>query len=190
MVNEIFYVTGRRGSLDSGLAEFLRERARTISGISLSNDFLAMPFDHQLSQIATHFERIERQCIPMIANSYGAYLLLNCLIGKPALKTHVLLLSPVLGTVVTTAGYFKPPHSRRIHDALVHGTLPKPFYLYICVGSLDDQCDTKMARTVSHNIQADNFHVVDGQGHMLEKTTVRSIVDEFLVNAALTLPDT
>ena len=186
MVNEIFYVTGRRGSLDRGLGEFLRARARTVSGISLSNDFLAMPFDWQLSQIATHFERIERQCIPIIANSYGAYLFLNCLIEKPELKTHVLLLSPVLGTVVTKAGYFKPTHSRRIHEALARGTLPKPCYLQISVGSLDDQCDIDMARAISLKMQADNFHVVDGQGHMLEKTTVRSIVDEFLVNTDLT----
>jgi alpha-beta hydrolase superfamily lysophospholipase len=35
--------------------------------------------------------------VPVIANSYGAYLTLLALFDRPPLKTSVLLLSPVLG---------------------------------------------------------------------------------------------
>ena len=66
MINEIFYVTGRGGSISQGLGVFLRDRAKQVSGISLSNQFLATRFEDQLSEIITHFERIERERIPVI----------------------------------------------------------------------------------------------------------------------------
>jgi len=180
MINEIFYVTGRGGSISEGLGVFLRDRAKQISGISLSNQFLATRFEDQLSEIVKHFERIERERIPVIANSYGAYLLLNSLIGLPQLRTKVLLLSPVVGILVSKIGYFKPPHKARIPIALADKNLLKPEHLAIFVGRLDYQCDLEALGQIAEKLAADRFSVIEGQGHMIDPQIVKVAVDAFL----------
>ena len=60
MIDEIFYITGRGGSIHDGLGIFLKERASKVSGISLSVEYLSAEFDDQLAAIRSHFERIER----------------------------------------------------------------------------------------------------------------------------------
>ena len=180
MIDEIFYITGRGGSIHDGLGIFLKERASKVSGISLSVEYLSAEFDDQLAAIRSHFERIERDDIPVIANSYGAYLLLNSLINAPELRTKVLLLSPVVGTLVSKIGYFKPPHKQRIPDALRDSKLIKPAYLAMYVGRLDNQCDLVALDQIAGQLAADRFAVIDGQGHMIDKEIVKSVVDNFL----------
>jgi hypothetical protein len=180
MIQECFYITGRGGSIHEGLGLFLRERSRLVTGVSLSTDFLRNPFQYQLESVSAHFSRIERESIPVIANSYGAYLLLNSLIALPALQTKVLILSPVVGTLISQIGYFKPQQAGRIPAALYEGALPKPLQLDICVGGLDNQCDLIALETLAKMIEADSFLILDGQGHMIEKHLVGEVVDRFL----------
>jgi hypothetical protein len=180
MIKECFYISGRGGSIHKGLGSFLLERSRSVTGVSLSSDFLRDSFEYQLRSIRAHFSRIERESIPVIANSYGAYLLLNCLIALPALQTKVLILSPVVGTLISQIGYFKPQQAGRIPDALSKGALPKPLQLDICVGGLDNQCDLTALETLAKLVGADRFLILDGQGHMLERHLVCEVVDRFL----------
>ena len=181
MIAEIFYITGRGGSISEGLGVFLTQRARKVSGISLSKEFLSSDFEDQLASIRIHFERIQRDAIPVIANSYGAYLLLNSLINLPKLHTKVLLLSPVVGTLVSEAGYFKPPFAKQIPNALREGKLIKPDYLAICVGMLDNQCDLAALDEIAEKLSADQYAVIEDQGHMIDNVIVQAMVDEFLV---------
>lgn len=180
MVEEIFYVTGRGGSIHEGLGVFLKERAKEVSGVGLSDEFLSAVFDEQIAAIRKHFKRIENERIPVIANSYGAYLLLNSLIGFAQLRTKVLLLSPVVGALVSKIGYFRPPHKQRIPIALRSNDLKKPEHLVICVGRLDYQCDLSALEEIAKALQADRFSIFDGQGHMIDKNIVQAVVDEFL----------
>lgn len=180
MVEEIFYVTGRGGSINEGLGVFLKERAKAVSGIDLSEEFLKGVFEDQLAAIRTHFQRIEKERIPVIANSYGAYLLLNSLIGLSQLRTKVLLLSPVVGALVSKIGYFRPPHKERIPASLRSHDLKKPEYFVMCVGSLDYQCDLSALQEIAKTLQADRFSIFEGQGHMIDRTIVQAVVDEFL----------
>ena len=180
MIAEIFYVTGRGGSISEGLGVFLKERANTVSGIGLSKEFLSSAFDDQLAAIRSHFERIELEEIPVIANSYGCYLLLNSLINAPKLRTKVLLLSPVVGTLVSKDCYFKPAYAHRIPNALRNRTLPRPDHLAMCVGRLDNQCDLLALEQIAEQLGADRFAVIDGQAHMIDIQIVQAVIDEFL----------
>jgi hypothetical protein len=180
MIAEIFYITGRGGFIHEGLGVFLKDRASKVTGISLTNEFLSREFDDQLAAIRSQFEHIKREEIPVIANSYGAYLLLNSLIGFPALQTRVLIMSPVVGTLVSALGYFKPPYANRIPLALTDGALPKPAKLDICCGSLDNQCDIAALERLAKTLQADRYSILDGQGHMIDKHMVAEAIDQFL----------
>jgi hypothetical protein len=180
MINECFYITGRGGSIHEGLGSFLKTRSQVVTGVSLSTSFLLNPFSTQLAAIQSEFSRLQQNKIPVIANSYGAYLLLHSLIGFPALQTRVLLLSPVVGATVSQLGYFKPPQSRRIASALAQGVLPKPTRLDICCGSLDNQCDLVALETLANTLKADRYSILDGQGHMIDNDLVAQVVDEFL----------
>jgi hypothetical protein len=180
MINECFYITGRGGSIHQGLGAFLKSRSHQVTGISLAHDFLQAPFEQQLSSIQSEFSRLQQHNIPVIANSYGAYLFLNSLIGVAALQTKVLLLSPVVGTLVSKIGYFKPPYEGRIPAALCDGTLRKPAQLDICCGSLDNQCDLAALATLAKTLHADRYSILDGQGHMIDKHVVAEVVDTFL----------
>ena len=180
MINECFYITGRGGSIHEGLGYFLKSRSHLVSGISLSNEFLKTPFDEQIAAIQSEFPRLQQNSIPVIANSYGAYLLLNSMIGFPALQTRVLIMSPIIGTLVSELGYFKPPYASRVPTALANGTLPKPARLDICCGSLDNQCDLVALGALAETLKADRYSILDGQGHMIEKYLVAQVVDEFL----------
>jgi hypothetical protein len=180
MINECFYITGRGGSIHEGLGLFLKSRSRQVTGISLSHQFLQQPFEEQIEAIQNQFPRLERDSIPVIANSYGCYLLLNSLIGFSALQTRVLIMSPVIGTLVSKIGYFRPAHQGRIPAALTDGTLPKPAKLDICCGSLDNQCDLVALETLAKTLKADRYSILDGQGHMIDKHMVAEVVDAFL----------
>jgi hypothetical protein len=181
MVSEIYYITGRGGSIHEGLGVFLKSKSHSVTGISLSKEFLAKTFEDQVDSIRSELQRIEAESIPVIANSYGAYLLLLSLISRPSLETKVLLLSPVVGTLVSKAGYFKPPYAESIPAALNSSTLRKPANLEIHVGSLDNQCDLEALEFLANTLSADRFQVHDGQGHMIDKLVVANLVDRFLV---------
>ena len=180
MINEYFYITGRGGSINEGLGTFLKTRSHVVTGVSLSTSFILNPFSTQLDAIQSEFSRLQQNRIPIIANSYGAYLLLNSLIGFPALQTRVLFLSPVVGTTISQLGYFKPPQSRQIANALAKGTLPKPTRLDICCGNMDNQCDLEALTTLANTLKADRFLLLEGQGHMIDNDLVAQVVDEFL----------
>jgi len=180
MINECFYITGRGGSINEGLGTFLKTRSHMVTGVSLSTSFILNPFSTQLAAIQSEFSRLQQNRIPIIANSYGAYLLLNSMIGFPALQTRVLLLSPVVGTTISQLGYFKPPQSRQIASALAKGTLPKPTRLDICCSNMDNQCDLVTLETLANTLKADRFLLLEGQGHMIDNDLVAQVVDEFL----------
>lgn len=94
MLNTL-YITGRGGDCNTGLGVYLASLNNIFNGISLSNSFLSKDIDSQLDQIFTTIQT--NQITHVIANSYGAYLLLLALMEHKPQDIKVLLLSPVLG---------------------------------------------------------------------------------------------
>ena len=79
--NSIYYLSGRNGKVFEGLGTFLQEHCDKISGREVSADLKGLKFEDQLEVIRqdlidSHWHE-EGQ---LVANSYGAYLLLHTLI--------------------------------------------------------------------------------------------------------------
>ena len=181
MSPNIFYITDRHGSLDKGLGVFLKDRTAKLSGLSLSEQFLAADFYDQLAAVRQHFDQIQNESIPVIANSYGCYLLMNSLIGQPQLKTKVLMLSPVLGSSINGNRAFMPAHRSRIPAALEDGSLLKPDYLQILVGDMDTLCDMQQLQDFSARLNVDQLTIAHGESHLIDKAVVQRVVDEFIL---------
>ena len=63
----------------------------------VTHEWLSQAHEDQLAILSAQLSEAEAAGVPVIANSYGAYLTLLALFDRPPLKTSVLLLSPVLG---------------------------------------------------------------------------------------------
>ena len=61
--------------------------------LPIDPEFLLQDLEHQIDSV----KFVELDGGNIIANSYGAYLLLQTFVDQPPLKIRVLLLSPVLG---------------------------------------------------------------------------------------------
>ena len=72
----MFYITGRGGSLHSGLCAYLFDRYGLVGGLNLSSSWLSHPHEEQIAQVTDCLADAEASGEPVIANSYGAYLLM------------------------------------------------------------------------------------------------------------------
>ena len=118
----------------------------------------------------------------IIANSYGAYLLMSAFIDKPAIASQVLLLSSALSlTLVEEMFYSRPPNQRPWSEALEQGRMTKPRYLGVCAGELDGgSCSPSVVLEFSELIKADQVQLIPDQGHQLDRSIVQVAIGEFL----------
>ncbi len=73
MKNEIYYLPGYGGDLNTGLGEELLRRGLAVSGRSTTGDFAALPFSEQVELIASDLkEKFWFAESRVIANSFGA----------------------------------------------------------------------------------------------------------------------
>ena len=118
----------------------------------------------------------------IIANSYGAYLLLQSLVDQPPLATSVMLLSPVLGRAMDTERmlFSRPPREKTLRTAIESGRLGIPPHMEIVTGKDDEVCDWQLAQkfSIAMNI---SIAVLDGEGHMISPEKVSQAVDSFLM---------
>lgn len=97
-MRKIKYITGRGGDARSGSSVYLETLTDDYSALAVDPIFLRQSFHEQVSALRD-FCTIEQSNI--IADSFGAYLLLHSLIDQPPLTSRALLLSPVLGRVTS-----------------------------------------------------------------------------------------
>ena len=181
----IIYITGRGGDANKGLGAYLKTIDPHRIGLSVNSIFLSLPFEQQISTIHDLLHRFDGPNTSIIANSYGAYLLTSAFIDKPAISSHVLLLSPALGLTLVEEEMFysRPPNQRLWSEALEQGRIAKPSYLAVCSGALDaGSCSPIMVRKFSELIEADQVQIMPNQGHQLDRSIVRLAISEFLVN--------
>lgn len=174
----IRYVTGRGGSGIGGLSAYLA---------TLDDDFEVLPIDPEFlqqdiqGQVDATRNFINLESGNVIANSYGAYLLLLSLIDQPPLPVHTLLLSPVLGRAISKERmlFSRPPREKTLHKAVAEQRLGMPDHLEIVTGAQDEICDPALARQVGDQLGI-SVSILPDEEHMLEPSSVEAALSRFL----------
>ena len=174
----IRYITGRGGSGTGGLSAYLRTLSDDFDVLPIDPEFLLQDLEHQIDSVR-RFVQLDGGNI--IANSYGAYLLLQTFVDQPPLKIRVLLLSPVLGRAFSKERmlFSRPPREATLRKAIAQKRLGIPQYLKIVTGQEDEICDPERAREVATQLAID-ISVLEQEGHMISPCKVSNIVEEFL----------
>lgn len=177
----LIYITGRGGNANEGLGAYLKQLDPNRIGLSINNTFLQLPFRDQISVVKQIIDEFDGEQTRVIANSYGAYLLLHSLIDAPTYKMKCLLLSPAIGGVMNSSSlsYARQPSTGRFNEALADGAFVKPSYLSLCIGDRDVGYDSTRFEELHESIGFDQFKVVQGEGHMLNRSVVTEILKEF-----------
>ena len=172
---KVFYITGRGGNHQQNLGKHLESLEVIYQGLSLTDDYLKQDFEDQLSEL----DDALNACQPshVIANSYGAYLLMHLLKDHAPKKYKVLLLSPVLGMGTSANRMVRPPNGNKLKQCIEAGEFPKPKYLAIYTGEHDAP---EQARWVDKHLQTDECILLPNQGHSIDPAIVVGIVGEFL----------
>ena len=176
--NKLSYIPGRNGHYLSGLGNFLQALNIEYIGVSMMNEMLSNNFDSQLAYIYEHLR--QSQPTHVIANSYGAYLLMHVLLANPDMQFKILLLSPVLGKGITLNRLVIPPRSKKLMTSFENGTFPRQPTLEIHTGEFDNGCDPKLAQFICDLGIATRCNVIPNQTHMIDKTIVQRIVRDFI----------
>jgi predicted alpha/beta hydrolase family esterase len=174
----IRYITGRGGSGTGGLSAYLRTLTNDFDVLPIDPEFLLQDIEDQIDSVR-RFVQLDGGNI--IANSYGAYLLLQALIDQPPLKIRVLLLSPVLGRAFSKGRmlFSRPPREATLRRAILQSRLGMPQYLTIVTGQEDEICDPERAREVATQLAID-ISILEQEGHMISPEKVSGTIKAFL----------
>ena len=174
--DSILYITGRGGSLNSGLAKYLATISENFDGLALDVPFLRQELMDQIEQIADKLrEHTDRT---VIANSYGAYLTLQAMIDLDVTLKRVILLSPVLRTAQAKDRMYlsRPPLTKRLREAMEQDRLVRPLEFNIYIGDQDELYHPELEGRFNQYYGAGTFHVLNGGGHMLSQDCVPEIL--------------
>ena len=183
----VYYLPGWGGRLNTGLGQGLMDRGFDVSGRETREQFRDLPFLEQVQLVANdlqnYFWKSESK---VIANSFGAYLLLNALPQLPPYVGRVLLLSPIVGTFEdeATARTFEPPYPERLRELLSEGKIPRPISCEVHTGSEDWQSSPSGVKSFFSKLDVP-VTIADGRGHMLGADYVGSLLDNWLKNPLL-----
>ena len=175
----IFYISGRGGSIQGKTGQLLTQFAKEVKGISLDRHFLAQSPEKQVAEIRTTLDSASRMEAPVIANSYGAYLVLLALIEPSESVLNLLLLSPIIGKTYSATGYFRPPMARRLESATASGSISLN-RLEIHVGEKDEGFSKAPFAMFAKQLNADLFSTYPNEGHSLKRELLVDIVAKFL----------
>jgi len=172
------YITGRGGNGKGGLSAYLATLSDDYDVLPIDPDFLAQDIQAQVNTVRAF---IQLEDANVIANSYGAYLLLLSLINQPPSPLRVLLLSPVLGRAISEERMLlsRPPREKTLHKAIAEQRLGMPDHLEIVTGAEDEICDPALARQVGEQLGI-NVSILPNEGHMLDPVSVESALQRLL----------
>lgn len=175
---QIRYITGRGGRIDRGLSAYLATLTPDYTGLAADGELLSLSIDEQLGRVREFTASGEN----LIVNSYGGYLLMLSLIDAHKAPERVLMLSPLLGRSVFPKSMMasRPPREKALKLALAEGRVAKPKYLRIVTGEDDAICCPELARSVSHQLEADRLDVIPGEGHDINPKYVQAALESFL----------
>jgi hypothetical protein len=174
----IRYITERGGSGIGGLSAYLATLDDDYEVLPINSEFLQQDIQGQIDSTR---EFIKLDSGNVIANSYGAYLLLLSLVDQPSLPIRTLLLSPVLGRAISEERmlFSRPPREKTLHQAISEQRLGMPDHLEIVTGEEDEICDPALARQIGEQMNIP-VSILPNEGHMLEQISVTLVVEKFL----------
>ena len=175
-MSSIYYLPGRDGRLTKGLGAFLQEQCDQLVGREVSGDLKGLKFEEQLEVIRQDLlESHWHEGGQIVANSYGAYLLLHTLIDMEPYPGNIFLLSPILGAAQTQNFFFRPPRAKRLLQAFQERTFPVPRRLSCIVGELDWQSVPARITRMAGALNASS-EIIRGGSHMLAPETVSNFL--------------
>ncbi len=182
-MKSFYLLPGRGGRLAVGLGLALKARGYNLSDRETLGDFAKLPLHHQAQAIAHDLQaEFWDSSAQVIANSYGAYLLLFAQSLMPPFPGKVLLLSPVIGAVaqssVGNVG-FAPPYAERLMALAMSGQLVVPDHCEIHVGANDWQCPADRLSEFGR-LTGIPVSIVPDAGHMLGHGYVNGLLDQWL----------
>lgn len=178
----IYLLPGHGGRISNGLGTELFRRGFDVLGRETVGEFKKLDFDVQVETVAADLKAsFWYDDALVIANSYGAYLLLLALSSLSGYPGRILLLSPIVGEFSNDQNRigFIPPYANRLFELASKGLYPIPNNCQIHVGSQDWQSmpDNVTAFAALVNAQVT---VLEGVGHSLPKDYVTGLLDEWL----------
>ena len=152
------------------------------TGRETTGEFKRLWFRDQLTLTAQDLQTdFWREDARVVANSFGAYLLLHTQAQMESVPGRVLLLSPIVGEFedAESSRNFSPPRADVLGKLASAGKLPIPRECEAHVGADDWQ---SMPENVSSSgeLLGIAVHVAPGNGHMLDKADVRGVLDRWL----------
>lgn len=175
-MRKTIYLSGRGGNAYEGLGGYIESHSDHYVGLSISPAFLKQEFQSQIQDI----QKVLGQCkeFDVVANSYGAYLLLHALIGFHHDLASVKLLSPVLGKGLSKDKMFssRPPSVKSLMNSLEDGSLNLPTKTAVYIGDQDAGYCPKLTQYYVNYLGEDKVFVLSGEQHNLAKSTVRAIL--------------
>jgi hypothetical protein len=178
----IYLLPGHGGRIINGLGQALGNLGFDVVGRETVGEFNKLDFDFQVETIAQDLkDNFWRDDALVIANSYGAYLLLHALSSLAVFPGKILLLSPIVGefSSETICMGFTPPYADRLHTLASQGKYPIPSQCEIHVGSEDWQSIPGNVTAFASLVNA-RVTVVKGAGHSLPKDYVAGVLDSWL----------
>lgn len=175
-MNNVIYITGRGGNALEGLGGYIESHADKYVGISVNPLFLKQDFQLQVDEVRANLMKCDG--FDVVANSYGAYLLLHSLIGFEGNLSSVKLLSPVLGKGISKTKMFssRPPSVKKLMTSLSEETLKCPKRTFIYIGDEDMGYCPELTKLYADYFGENNIFVLQGEKHNLNKQTVKSIL--------------
>lgn len=140
--------------------------------LEINKKFDKFPFDTKIQTIQNEIKEKTK----VIANSFGAYLLLNSLIEK--LDFELLLITPVLGIAMSNGGGRIPPNFSSFRDNIKRKKLFIPDKTRLISGNEDEICPVGNIRFIEEYYPQIQVEVLVG-GHQLSKNHIKKVIEKF-----------
>jgi predicted alpha/beta hydrolase family esterase len=179
---QVYYLTGMGGRLDTGLGRGLLSRGWNVTGRELVGEFRDLDFQEQIDLVAGDLQsEFWSEDARVIANSFGAYLFLHAQAQMEPYIGQVILLSPIVGSFSSEKIMmgFMPPRALKLMELIQRGAFHAPNRCEIHVGSEDWQSNPENVSTMGSMLGID-VTVVPNAGHMLPKEYVGDLLDRWL----------
>jgi hypothetical protein len=182
VINSIYYLPGHGGRLTTGLGEALSQRGLAIDGRETVGEFLSLPFLEQVALVGADLQaNFWSPNALVIANSFGAYLFFHAQASISPYPGRVLILSPIIGDFQNESigAFFSPPYPKKLEELADARVFPSPLNAQIHVGSEDWQSNPEQVQRFGELTKIP-VTIVYGAGHMLPKSYVANLLDEWL----------
>lgn len=177
---QVIYITGRGGDANQGLGAYLKTLDANRIGLSINSQFLKLSHDEQVGFVSQLIGDFDSADTLIVANSYGAYLLVQTMLVLGSLKSQVILISPVMGRGMLKSAMFmsRPPSEHKIIEAEERGNVLSGTRVAVHVGEHDDSvniCD------ISKRLGIVDVYVVPKAGHDLPREYVQKIISPHII---------